>query len=60
MEKLVLLSVLFVNVAIPARAASRAVDGADLRAALKRAVLQCAAFDLVYPFVLVYVVPRIF
>jgi hypothetical protein len=56
MEKLFFLSVLFVNVFVPARAAAQD----DPKPALKRALLTCAAFDAAYPFLLVYVVPRLF
>lgn len=56
MEKLFFLSVLFVNVFVPARAAAKP----EPLPALKRAVWQCAAFNVLYPFLLVYVVPRLF
>jgi hypothetical protein len=55
MKKLVLLSVIIMAIAIPARAA-RAKDG---RAGLKKALIQMTVFDFVYMFLLLYVWPRL-
>jgi hypothetical protein len=55
MTKLLMLSVLAMNIAIPARAAL----AADPRRALPRALLHCAVFNFFYVLSLVYVVPRL-
>lgn len=54
MQKLILLSVIIASLVIPIRAshAKNAEEG------LKRALLQMAAFDLFYLFLLTYVYPH--
>jgi hypothetical protein len=56
MEKFVMLSILFVNIGVPARAATKE----DGRAALVKAIKTCIAFDIAYVFLIVFVVPRLF
>lgn len=48
MKKLILLSVIIVSIAAPVRAA-RNKDGKE---GLKRALIQCAVFELIYVFLL--------
>ncbi len=56
MEKLFFLSILLVNIAVPARAAL----APDAKAALKKAVKTCIAFDVAYVFLIIFVAPRLF
>jgi hypothetical protein len=56
MSKLIMLSVLVMNIALPARAAS----AADPRRALKRAMAACAVFNFFYVLAVAYLAVRFF
>ena len=55
LSKLVMLSVLIMNIAIPTRFAA----DPDPRRGLKRTIFYCAAFNFLYVLSLIYVVPRL-
>ncbi len=54
MKKLILLSMIFAMMSLPARAARIK----DARAGFKKAIIQMAIFDVIYLFLLLYVWPR--
>lgn len=55
MQKLVLMSVIFASIIIPARAARMK----NPKAGLKKALVQIVIFNLVYVFLLMFVVNRL-
>ncbi len=53
--KMVLISILFLSIIIPARAA----QAKDPRKGLKKALIQMAVFNLIYVLALTYLYPRL-